>query len=172
MKKKFLFFLPILILTLSIRVMAHCPLCTIGAGAVAVGAIWLGISKIIVALFIGAFAMSMGMWFSKIPKKRYIPFQKAIIIIVVFLSTIIPLMPIFSAIGPLYLPFIGSYGTTYAVNYSLASTLLGGLITFTSPGLNKKIKQKTNKRLPFQGLIVTFTLLLVSALIIQVILWK
>ena len=33
-------------------VRAHCPLCTIGAGAAAAGAVWLGVSKVVVALFI------------------------------------------------------------------------------------------------------------------------
>ncbi len=39
--------------------------------AAAAGAIWLGVSKVVVALFIGGFAMSMGMWFSKIIKKNF-----------------------------------------------------------------------------------------------------
>src|SRR3972149_4067056 len=93
-------------------VSAHCPLCTMGAGAAAAGAVWLGVSKVVVALFIGGFAMSMGMWFSKIVKKRYIPLQKTIIVVVVFFTTIVPLMPIFTAIGPLYISFIGEYGAT------------------------------------------------------------
>ncbi|MEK6817278.1 MAG: hypothetical protein AABX80_00600, partial [Nanoarchaeota archaeon] len=65
---------------LSKNVMAHCPLCTIGAGALGAGAIWLGVSPVVVALFIGAFAMSMGMWFARIIKKQYIPFQKFFIV--------------------------------------------------------------------------------------------
>ena len=36
------------------NVSAHCPLCAMGAGAAAVGAVWLGISKVVVGLFIGA----------------------------------------------------------------------------------------------------------------------
>jgi len=154
---------------LSKTAMAHCPLCTIGAGAAAGTAVWLGVSKVIVALFIGAFAMSMGMWFSKIPKKKYIPFQKTLIILIVFVSTIIPLTPIFSAIGPLYIPFIGEYGKTYALNYSLASTFAGAGIVFISPLLNKKIKDKRNgKGMAYQGIILTFFLLIAAALIIQV----
>ena len=70
-----LFAIPLIIL-LSKNAMAHCPLCTIGAGALGAGAIWLGVSSVVVALFIGAFAMSMGMWFARIIKKQYVPFQK------------------------------------------------------------------------------------------------
>ena len=157
--------LPILLIE---TVSAHCPLCTIGAGAAAGGAIWLGVSKVVIGLFIGAFAMSMGMWFSRIIKKQYIPFQKTAIIGIVFLTTVLPLLPIFSAIGPLYISFMGIYGTTYAVNYSLASSFLGGIITFISPGLNKKIKEKRNgKGIPFQSILITFILLAISALLIQ-----
>ena len=157
--------LPVLLIE---TVSAHCPLCTIGAGAAAGGAIWLGVSKVVIGLFIGAFAMSMGMWFSRIIKKQYIPFQKTAIIGIVFLTTVLPLLPIFSAIGPLYISFMGIYGTTYAVNYSLASSFLGGIITFISPGLNKKIKEKRNgKGIPFQSILITFMLLAISALLIQ-----
>ena len=115
MNKKF-FILPILTIFLVKFISAHCPLCTIGAGVAGAGAIWLGVSKVVVALFIGAFAMSMGMWFAKIPKKKYIPFQKTLIILAVFLTTVLPLLPLFTAIGPLYLSFIGQYGKTSAVN--------------------------------------------------------
>src|SRR3972149_3382924 len=104
MNKKF-FILPLLAVFLTKFISAHCPLCTIGAGAVGVGAIWLGVSKVVVALFVGAFAMSMGMWFSKIPKKRYVPFQKTLIVALIFLTTVLPLLPLFTAIGPLYLSF-------------------------------------------------------------------
>lgn len=161
------FSLIFLIIFLVPLVMAHCPLCTIGAGAAAAGAVWLGVSKLVVALFIGAFAMSMGMWFSKIPKKQFIPFQKTIIIVLIFLTTIIPLVSIFSLIRPFYIPFLGDYGTTYAVNYSLISSFFGGAITFISPGLNKIIKVKTNRNFPYQGIILTFILLLIISLIIQ-----
>ena len=170
MIKKLLFFLLIFPVFLVENVLAHCPLCTIGAGAAAAGAVWLGVSKVVVALFIGAFAMSMGMWFSRIIKKKYIPFQKILILVVVFLATLLPLLPFFKAIGPLYLPFIGQYGTTYAFNYSLASSLLGAAITFVSHPLNKKIREKRNgKGIPFQGIILTFSLLIITAIIIQLI---
>lgn len=152
-------------------VSAHCPLCTIGAGAAAAGAIWLGVSKVVVALFIGGFAMSMGMWFSKIPKKKYIKFQKTLIVIVVFATTVIPLMPIFTAIGPLYLSFIGKYGSTYAIDYSLMSSLFGGLLVFASPVLSKKISRLRNgKMIPFQGVMLTLIMLLITGGIIQVLL--
>ena len=67
-----LFAIP-LIIFLSKSVMAHCPLCVVGAGAAGAAAMWLGVSKVVVALFIGAFAMSIGIWFSIIIKNISCP---------------------------------------------------------------------------------------------------
>ncbi|MDP4038968.1 MAG: hypothetical protein Q8P57_00075 [Candidatus Pacearchaeota archaeon] len=169
MKKKFTF--SVLLIFFGILFMdsvyAHCPLCTIGAGAAAGAAVWLGVSKVVVAMFIGAFAMSMGMWFSRIIKKKYVPFQKTLIVLLIFLTTVLPLMPIFKAIGPLYLSFIGEYGITYAINYSLISSLFGGFIVFISPSLSRKIKEKRGRLIPFQGTILTLSLLIIAGIIIQ-----
>jgi len=164
--------LPVFSVFLAGTVSAHCPLCTIGVGAAAAGAVWLGVSKVVVALFIGAFAMSMGMWFARVLDKKwkYLPFQYWLVLVAVFLLTVIPLSPIVRSIGPLYISFIGNYGTTYAFDYSLASALLGGIITFFSPMLNRKIREKRNgKGIPFQGLLLTFLLLGIAATIIQLI---
>ncbi len=161
-----LFLLAPIFLTKS--VLAHCPLCTVGAGAAAGAAVWLGVSKVVVILFIGAFAMSMGIWFSKLIKKKYIPLQSTIIIASVFALTLFPLLPMFTVIGPLYFSFIGEYGTTFAVNYSLYSGLLGGLIVFISSGVSKKItKLRGGKHVPFQVMILSFTALLIIGTAIQ-----
>ncbi|MBI4116371.1 rhodanese-like domain-containing protein [Candidatus Pacearchaeota archaeon] len=149
-------------------VSAHCPLCTIGAGAAAGAAVWLGVGKVVVALFIGAFAMSIGMWFSKLIKKQYVPFQKTAIVAIVFLTTLLPLLPFFKAIGPLYLSFIGDYGKTYAINYSLASSLLGAFVVFISPFASKQIsKFRDGKIIPFQGTVLTLSLLVVLGAFMQ-----
>ncbi|MDP3966421.1 MAG: rhodanese-like domain-containing protein [archaeon] len=168
-KKSFLFLIFGALLIFFIEsVSAHCPLCTIGAGAAAAGAVWLGVSKIVVALFIGGFAMSMGLWMSRIIKKKYFKLQNSLVVIGVFLLTFIPLLPIFSAIGPLYLSFIGDYGKTYAVNYSLLSGLFGGLVVFSSPSLSKKITEKREgKIIPFQGILLTLTSLIVIGILLQ-----
>lgn len=147
---------------------AHCPLCVMGAGAAAAGAVWLGVSKIVVALFIGAFAMSMGMWFSRIVKKKYIPFQKSLIILLIFLTTVLPLLPLFKAVGPLYLSFIGEYGTTYAVNYSLYTSILGGLFVFIAPSISNKISNSRGKTIPFQGVLITFAMLIIGGVLLQI----
>ncbi len=164
-----IFFGSFFLIFLSKSVMAHCPLCVVGAGAVGAGAIWLGISKVVVALFLGAFSMSMGMWFARIIKKKYIPFQNFLVITIIFFTTVLPLMPLFKALGPLYFSFIGDYGTTYVFNYSLASSFLGGLIVLSTPSISRLItKKRNNKTFPFQGTLLTITLLVVVGVFIQI----
>ena len=153
---------------LSKSVLAHCPLCTIGAGAAAGAAVWLGISKVAVVLFIGAFAMSMGMWFAKFARKKYIPFQNTMIVVSVFALTFFPLLPMFSAVGPLYFSFIGEYGTTFAVDYSLYAGLFGGLMVLVSPAASRKVtKWRNGKHIPFQIMLLSFVALLVVGTGIQ-----
>src|SRR3989344_838133 len=169
MKKliSFIFIMPI-----SIKyAYAHCPLCTITAGAAAAGGVYLGVNKIVIGLLIGAFAMSMGMWLARIIKKKYIPFQKTLIILLIFLLTVIPLLPIFSHIGGFNIGLTGDYGSllnrTYVIDHSFLASFLGGAIVFISPSLNRRIKEKTKKNVPFQGIIITFLLLIIAALTIQ-----
>ena len=163
-----LFAIP-LIIFLSKSVMAHCPLCVVGAGAAGAAAMWLGVSKVVVTLFLGAFAMSMGMWFARIIKKKYIPLQNFLIVAIIFFTTVLPLMPLFKALGPLYLSFIGDYGTTYVFNYSLASSFLGGIIVLSTPSISKAITKKRNyKTFPFQGTLLTLALLIIVGILIQI----
>ena len=171
MKKELIFLFLFSIILLVKNASAHCPLCTITAGAAAAGGVYLGVNKLIIGLLIGAFAMSMGMWFARIVKKKYIPFQKTLIIAIIFFITVLPLLPIFSKVTGFSVDLFGDYGTlfnrTYVVDQSLLISLLGGLIVFISPTLNKKIKEKTNKSIPFQGIILTFLVLIIASLIIQ-----
>ena len=130
---------------------------------------WLGVNKVVVALFLGAFAMSMGMWFARIIKKKYIPLQNFLIVALIFFTTVLPLMPLFKALGPLYFSFIGDYGTTYVFNYSLASSFLGGIIVLSTPSISKAITKKRNyKTFPFQGTLLTLILLIIVGILIQI----
>ncbi len=161
------------VLIFSLReVSAHCPLCTIGAGAAAAGAVYLGVSKVVVSLFIGAFAVSTGWWVSKIIKKKYIPYQKHLIILASFLLTIIPIMPIMETIKPFYLSLFGDYGTlfnrTYLLNMALFGSIFGGGIVYLTPLISSKIsKMRGGRIIPFQGVILTLTLLIIAGGIIQ-----
>src|SRR3989338_6146090 len=91
--------------------LAHCPLCTMGIAAAAGGAAYLGVDKAAIALFVGAFAVSTGWWIARKIKRKVIPFQMTGIILLSFLLTIIPLLPLLDRIYPIYISVAGDYGS-------------------------------------------------------------
>lgn len=162
--------LPLAILFLIPFVSAHCPLCTAGALIAASGAGFLGVKSIVLGLFIGAFAVSIGSWISNMLKKQYIPFQRGILILLSFATTILPLNPIFGAVSSIYLPWMGKYGTTYVFNTFLAGSAVGGIVMLISPYLSNFLtKIMKGRHFPFQGLILTLSFLISIAIILQVI---
>ena len=155
---------------------AHCPLCTAGAAAAAGGAAWLGVSKIVIGVFIGAFAVSVGWWVSTLIKKQYVPFQRPLIILFSFVTTVFPLLSleVMRSNYPVLLSFFGDYGSllnrTYILNLFLVGSILGGFIVSITPWLSKKITIVRNgKMLPYQGILLTFLLLIISSAIIEVV---
>ena len=168
MKKQILTLAAALLLGIE-TVRAHCPLCTIGAAAVAGGAAVLGVSNAAIGIFIGAFAVSMGWWFGNILKKQFIPYQKPALIVFSFVTTILPMMAFLSDVHPLYLPWLGAYGTAFAVDVFLAGSLMGGIIVSITPWMSKRITALRNgKAIPFQGTLLTLGLLLVAGIIVQI----
>ncbi len=142
--------------------MAHCPLCTAGAGALALIAASLGVPGLIVATFVGGFALAMGMWIARMIKKKYFPGQDQAVTLATYLLTIIPLWPVLVDYKALYIPALGidKYAETIPVNIYLVGSLLGGLILFGSPYLSKWVSKTAGKQLfPFQGIVITLILL-------------
>jgi hypothetical protein len=176
--KKFLLF-PLSILSFifsSFSVHAHCPLCTMGAAAAAGGALWLGISPFIVAIFIGAFAISMGLWIGKMIKKEYVKYQIHWLALISFLTTVLPIYPLLKTGTPAdYYPFmiswVGEYGSllnrTYLIGIPLVMAVLGGAIVYAAPFMSNKISTLRGKTLPFQGVSLTLLLLVIVAALLQ-----
>ena len=153
---------------------AHCPLCVVGAATVAGGAVWLGVNEMIIGVFIGAFAVSVGWWISRMIKKKYIPFQKTLIILISFATTIFPILFLFKGFYPLYISIIGEYGSllnrTYLINLFLIGSVVGGLIVSLTPMISKKISSfREGKIIPYQGTALTLTLLIFMSAIIYII---
>lgn len=163
----------ILLPILSIKgVLAHCPLCTAGAAVAVGGAAWLGVNKVVLSLFVGAFAVSMGWWIGKMIKKNYIPFQRTTLIILSFILTVIPLLPILNLHRPFPVGLFGNYGSifnrTYMINLSLVGSFFGGFIVMISPKLSKRITElRKGKHINYQTIIVTFLLLIIIGVIVQ-----
>jgi hypothetical protein len=165
--------LVVVLATLAPRVvLAHCPLCTIGAGALAVLAASLGISTLVVGVAIGAFALALGLWLARLPKKNYFSYQYLALVVLIFLATIIPIMPLVRDYGPLYVSLGGPYGSlwhnTYTINLFVAGSLLGALLMLAAPYLSRWLTRlRGGQTWPYQGLSLTFALLVVVGLLIQ-----
>lgn len=151
---------------------AHCPLCTAGAGILAVLAASLGVSSVVVGAMIGAFAIALSMWLARLPKKEYLPYQQPILAALIFLSTIIPVMPLIRHYGPLYISLWGAYGTllhnTYTIDLFLAGVPLGVTAVWIAPYMSSALTRiRKGRVLPYQGLGLTFLLLILISLAIE-----
>jgi hypothetical protein len=174
MKKKNIFLLIMGAVLLPTAAKAHCPLCTAGAGIAAVGAAYLGVSTAVIGVFIGAFGIAVGWWISKLLKKQYIRYQHLVVAVLSFLLTIIPLMPLMDGYTSWYVAFGGEYGNifnrVYLINLFLLGSIVGGLLVLVAPLVSSKVRKlRKGKLFPYQGIIITFTLLAVTSLILELI---
>ena len=154
---------------------AHCPLCTIGAGLAATLAVWLGVSIIVVGIFIGAFAIALGLWIGRLIKKQYFKYQKISIGLVSFLATVIPLQPFLNSYTSIYISWSGDYGSifnrTYLIDRFLLGSVIGAAIILVSPYLSRLLtRMRGGRQFPFQGILLTFISLFAISLIIQFVL--
>ena len=175
MKKIILSFVVALALVIPKTASAHCPLCVAGAGALAVLATSLGVSSVVVGILIGAFALALGLWLAPFVKKQYIPHQKQILTLVIFLGTIIPIMPFIKDYGPLYISLGGEYGTpwhnTYPVDLFLVGTAVGAVLMLVAPSVSNLLTRWLKRRMPYQGIVITLFLLMGASVIAQIIQW-
>lgn len=158
---------------ISTPVYAHCPLCTGGAAAAAGAAALLGVRYGAIGVFIGAFATAMSLWFPRLVKKQYIPHQNKILFAVIYLSTVLPLYPFMKDYYSVFISLSGDYGSllyrTYLINWFLVGLPLGSAIMWYSPALSRKISQlRDGKMIRYQGLILTFALLILAGIVMQV----
>src|SRR3989338_2282102 len=149
--RKSLVLLPSLAL-LAKSIHAHCTLCTVGAAAAAGGAAYMGVSTSVVGLFIGAFAVSTGWWVSNLLKRRVIPFQRTALILISYISTVVPLLPLMQGSYPMFISFAGEYGSllnrTYLINLFLFGSIIGGVIVCITPWFSRRIGSWRGKMFP------------------------
>jgi hypothetical protein len=156
---------------------AHCPLCTIGAMAAAGTAVYFGVKGTVVALLVGGFAVSMGWWISTLIKKQYLPYQKVWLVLLSFFTTVLPIMPVLKSgtpadYYPLLISLAGGYGSllnrTYLITIPFVMAMIGGALVCITPWLSKKISgARDGEILPFQGTILTLSLLIIVGTVVQ-----
>ena len=175
MKKVLLPFMAILALAVPKTALAHCPLCVAGAGALAILATSLGVSSMVVGILIGAFALALGLWLAPLIKKQYVSHQRQILTLIIFLGTIIPIAPLIKDYGPLYISLGGKYGTpwhnTYIVDLFLFGTAVGAILMFVAPSISNLLTGWLKRRVPYQGIVITLSLLVIASVIAQIIQW-
>ncbi len=165
MIRKNIFFISFLFLFLILAIMpfpviAHCPLCSGAVGAVAVSAKYYGFDPSIIGLFVGAFAVSTGLWLGD-KLKNYFKFQKQLIVLSSFLITAIPVSFKLNDSFYLSLDFISR---VFWLNKILLGSFIGALIFLFITWLNNKIKLELNKSIiPFQGIIFNVAALIIAA---------
>ncbi len=156
-----------LLLLLPGRVLAHCPLCTIGAGAAGGFAVWLGVSQGAVGVFIGAFGFAVGL----LVAKRFKNIPNYLFGLLSFIFTVLPVATLFGDVHGIFIPFMGEYGEVFMINQFLLGSVIGALVLIFSPPLSEKIKEIRGKTHPFQTMIITFSLLILVSIFVEIFLF-
>ena len=161
-----------------IKVFAHCPLCTIGTGWLILVARWLGVSSIVIGLFVGSFTVALGLFSAKILKKKFKKrgfFFDHSIVAFSFLSIVLPIILTGNSdYIILNLSIFGKPGTflnrIYLLNSFLVGSIIGVGIFYFGSYFNKKIaKLRKGKHLPFGGIIIPILLLIIFAILIELV---
>lgn len=153
-------------------VFAHCPLCTAGAGIGAILAKEIGFSSSAIGVFIGAFSVALGWWLANSLRKRiHFRFLTSASVLLSFFTIFLPLRSYFYETNSFYLNLFGHYGShlnrTYVYDSFLLGGILGALLIFLAPIISRQVTKVIGRTLPFQGLLITFLLLIISALLLQ-----
>ena len=155
--KKLLALLPSLFFLQEVN--AHCPLCTGAVVAGAIGAKYLGLDITILGIFVGAFAISTGLWAAR-KIKNYFKYQNALIMILMFLFTIIPALAFVKD-----MTYVSLLGKVYFLNKLLIGSILGGLVTILAYKFHNYIKLKHGRVFfPYQSIVLTVLLLVLSSI--------
>jgi hypothetical protein len=172
---KRLFALPaaiVVALALPAKAFAHCPLCVGGAGAAAALASVFGIKYGAIGVFMGGFAVALSLFIvNRLPQK--FRFQNIVVGWLIYLTTILPMYPFLKGdYMSWFISVSGDYGsllnTTYLIDFFIVGAIIGSLVVLYSMKLSSLITQKRGgKHIKFQGLLLTFGLLFLSAVAIQ-----
>ena len=148
---------------------AHCPLCTIGAGGAALLAAYFGISAAPVGVFVGAFGLAAGLWSAKLIRRRYVRGQTNILGALSFASVVIPVMPMMQQYYSLYVPWVGAYGYTFAIDKFLVGAIIGAAVLYSAPLLSRRLTRlRGDKMMPYQGMLISLATLIVASGLLEV----
>jgi hypothetical protein len=122
-------------------------------------------------LFIGAFAVALGLWVGRLVKRSFFPHQSKAIAAFSWVTTVVPLERLIPDYSSVYLTLGGPYGSllnrTYVYNRFTMGGLLGGLLVLLAPTVSRALTRIRGKNFSFQGMILTLGLLLTAAAMIE-----
>lgn len=154
------------------KVLAHCPLCVGGAGAAAALASFLGLKFGTIGVLIGGFAVALSLLIAnRLPQK--FKYQKVVVAWAIYLTTLIPVYPLLKGdVTPWFVSISGELGSplnqTYLIDMFIVGSILGSLIVLYSMKLSMYItRRRGGKTVRLQGLMLTFALLIIAAIGMQ-----
>ncbi len=174
MKKIIILISILFVIGLIPNVFAHCPLCTITAGAGVAVARYYGVDDSIVGLLLGGLILSSALWFNKwLKKKIKFKFQEPLVVIFSFLMFAAPfyfsgLITNFEMVKsmPTYHSMLGL--GVYGIDKLLFGMILGSLAIWGAFTLSEAIKKKKGKVLyPYQGI----SFMIITLLVLTFVLW-
>lgn len=166
--KLLLLLIPVFLLLFSSSVYAHCPLCTGAIALAAASASYYGIDTALIGIFVGAFAVSTGLWVGRKIKKEYIKFQLPLIALSSFLLTVVPLIYIDGGTVIFNFFVFGEPGTlfnnTYLIDKIIFGSVLGGIALYAGFRIHLYIKNIKDRVLfPFQGIFISLAAIAIAA---------
>lgn len=174
MKKNVLMLAVLFYLFLIRYVSAHCPICTAATGTAVITARWFGIDDLIVGTFFGGFLISSTLWFNNILKNRnkgkeFIPYQGWLLILISLVSTLF----IFYTMGLSETSILIPKFTIFGVSKLFLGVIIGSIVTLFAFYLHeilRKINENKNY-LPFQSIILSLILLLITSVSFYLLGW-
>jgi hypothetical protein len=148
-------------LIVPIQAYAVCPVCIVAVGAGVGLSRWLGISDSITGLWLGALLVAMAFWTSTLLRKKKInlPFQKTLLIVIMFVLTFIPLHAS-KIIGH---PFNRIFG----IDKLFFGSILGAILFVAAVVVDHLIREGNNGKVRFfyQKVIIPVGLITIFSLI-------
>jgi len=148
--------------------LAHCPLCVAATGGLAILAASLGLSSAVVGIVSGSFALAMGLWFARLIKNKRILQQDKLVAFFIYFTTVLPMMPFAKEYKPLFVPFIGEYGTTIPINLFLLGAVIGGIIILAAPSLSRLVTRLSGRHVAYQQLMTIGILLVLVSTVLEI----
>lgn len=150
-------------LVLAPAVLAHCPLCVAGAGVGLSLSRLLGIDDSITGVWVGAFLGAIGLWLANSIKKTYVPLQRLIIYLLIFLTTVVSFYR-FGLINEHNGLILNLPKLTFGI-------IIGGVLFYVVDIVNSYIKKRNGKALfPYQSIIFSLGLMFIASLALYILL--